>query len=181
MIPGSGDIFFRRFMMGVQLAAVLLAGRGADWSARAAWGALSRLASGPGLRLASGPGLRLADRTRWGAGAAGTSGTLRAAVALAAIVVVLAPAWLELGSYDRRNAMAIGAQRHADSTQGAELDRLISVIDGAGGGRVYAGMPSNWGMDYTVGAVPVFKYLESHDVDEVGYTLRTAALMTGPE
>jgi len=29
--------------------------------------------------------------------------------------------------------------------------------------------------------VPVFKYLESRDVDEVGYTLRTASLMTDPE
>jgi hypothetical protein len=42
-------------------------------------------------------------------------------------------------------------------------------------------MPTNWGQDFTVGAVPVFKYLESHDVDEVGYTLRTASLMTDPE
>jgi hypothetical protein len=33
VIPGSGDIFFRRFMMGVQLAALLLAGRGAAWLA----------------------------------------------------------------------------------------------------------------------------------------------------
>ena len=33
LIPGSGDIFFRRFMMGVQLAALLLAGRGAAWLA----------------------------------------------------------------------------------------------------------------------------------------------------
>ncbi len=46
---------------------------------------------------------------------------------------------------------------------------------------MYAGLPSNWGTDFTVGAVPVFKYLESRDVDEVGYTLRTASLMTGPE
>ena len=29
--------------------------------------------------------------------------------------------------------------------------------------------------------MPVFKYLESRDVDEVGYTLRTASLMSGPE
>jgi hypothetical protein len=42
-------------------------------------------------------------------------------------------------------------------------------------------MPSNWGQRFTVGAVPVFKYLESRDVDEVGYTLRTASLMTNPE
>ena len=32
-----------------------------------------------------------------------------------------------------------------------------------------------------VGDVPVFKYLESKDIDEVGYTLRTASLMTDPE
>ena len=61
------------------------------------------------------------------------------------------------------------------------LDRLIAVIERDGGGRTYAGMPSNWGQDFTVGAVPVFKYLESRDVDEVGYTLRTASLMTDPE
>lgn len=76
---------------------------------------------------------------------------------------------------------AIAAQRYADSTEGAELDRLIAVIKRDGGGRVYAGMPSNWGQDFTVGAVPVFKYLESRDLDEVGYTLRTASLMTDPE
>jgi hypothetical protein len=50
-----------------------------------------------------------------------------------------------------------------------------------GRGRTYAGMPSNWGAEFTVGSVPVFKYLESRDVDEVGYTLRTASLMTDPE
>ena len=33
LIPGSADLFFRRFMMGVQLAALLLAGRGAAWLA----------------------------------------------------------------------------------------------------------------------------------------------------
>ncbi|MGA8722772.1 MAG: YfhO family protein, partial [Solirubrobacteraceae bacterium] len=93
----------------------------------------------------------------------------------------LAPAWLQLGSYDRRTARAIRAQRHADATQGAQLDRLIAAIKRKGGGRVYAGMPSNWGAEFTVGAVPVFKYLESRDIDEVGYTLRTASLMTDPE
>jgi hypothetical protein len=56
-----------------------------------------------------------------------------------------------------------------------------SAPEGEGDGRTYAGMPSNWGQDFTVGAVPVFKYLESRDVDEVGYTLRTASLMTDPE
>jgi hypothetical protein len=156
LIPGSADLFFRRFMMGVQLAALLLAGRGAAW-----------LATG-GVRALKG------RVPRWPPG-------LSAALALVAAIAVLAPAWLQLGAYDRHDAAAIAAQRRAEDTDGAELDRLIAAIEGDGGGRTYAGMPSNWGQDFTVGAVPVFKYLESRDVDEVGYTLRTASLMTDPE
>src|SRR5215469_13066034 len=156
VIPGGADLFFRRFMMGVQLAALLLAGRGAAWLAARC------------VRLLE------ARVPRWRTG-------LAPAVVLVAAVAVLTPAWLQLGAYDRQDDAAIAAQRRADATQGAELDRLITVIERDGGGRTYAGMPSNWGQGFTVGAVPVFKYLESRDIDEVGYTLRTASLMTDPE
>jgi hypothetical protein len=156
VIPGSADIFFRRFMMGVQLAALLLAGRGAAWLAARC------------VRLLE------ARVPRWRPG-------LSPAAVLVAAVAVLAPAWLQLGAYDRQDGSAIAAQRHADAVEGADLDRLIAVIERDGGGRTYAGMPSNWGANFTVGAVSVFQYLESRDVDEVGYTLRTASLMTDPE
>jgi hypothetical protein len=156
VIPGSADVFFRRFMMGAQLAALLLAGRGAAW-------------------LATGAMRQLTARvSRWPSG-------LSAGVVLAGAVVVLAPAWLQLGAYDHHDSAAITAQQQVDSTQGTQLDRLIAVIKRDGAGRTYAGMPTNWGQDFTVGAVPVFKYLESRDIDEVGYTLRTASLMTDPE
>jgi hypothetical protein len=156
LIPGSADLFFRRFMMGVQFAALLLAGRGLAW-------------------LAAG-GVRRLD-TRMPRRPPGLS----RAVVLVAALAVLAPAWLQLGAYDRRDGAAIATQRRADDAQGTAVDRLIAVIERDGGGRTYAGMPTNWGQDFTVGAVPVFKYLESRDVDEVGYTLRTASLMTDPE
>jgi hypothetical protein len=156
VIPGGADLFFRRFMMGVQLAALLLAGQGAAWLAARC------------LRLLEGRVLR------WPPGLS----PVAAAVAAAA---VLAPAWLQLGAYDHQDGAAIAAQRRADATEGADVNRLVAVIERGGGGRTYAGMPSNWGQGFTVGAVPVFKYLESRDVDEVGYTLRTASLMTGPE
>jgi hypothetical protein len=156
VIPGSADLFFRRFMMGVQLAALLLAGRGAAWLAARC------------VRLLE------ARVPRWPPG-------LSPAAILVAAIAVLAPAWLQLGAYDRHDGAAIAAQRRADDTAGADVDRLIAVIERDGGGRTYAGMPSNWGQDFTVGTVPVFKYLESRDVDEVGYTLRTASLMADPE
>jgi hypothetical protein len=156
LIPGSADLFFRRFMMGMQLAALLLAGRGAAW-------------------LVAGCVRLLRDRVaRWPPG-------LAMAAVILSVIAVLAPAWLQLGAYDRHDGAAIAAQRRADDVQGAQLDRLVAAIDRGGGGRTYAGMPSNWGQNLTVGAVPVFKYLESRDVDEVGYTLRTASLMTDPE
>jgi hypothetical protein len=156
LIPGSADLFFRRFMMGVQLAALLLAGRGAAWLAARC------------VRLLT------ARVPRWPPG-------LSPAAVLVAAVAVLAPAWLALGDNDRQDGAAVAAQRRADDTEGADVDRLVAVIERDGGGRTYAGMPSNWGQNFTVGTVPVFKYLESRDVDEVGYTLRTASLMSAPE
>jgi hypothetical protein len=166
VIPGARDIFFRRFMMAIQLAALVLAGGGAAWCLRAISNVLVRATAFRGLR-------RPRARAR--------NELARATIALAGASLVLAPAWLQLGSYDRHNTAAIDAQRHADASEGAQVDRLIALIEDDGGGRVYAGMPSNWGVDFTVGAVPVFKYLESRNVDEVGYTLRTASLMTDPE
>ena len=133
-----------------------LAGRGAAWLATR------------GVRLLK------ARIRRWPPG-------LSAVAALVAAIAVFAPAWLQLGAYDRHDDAAIAAQRRADDNEGAEVDRLVAVIERDGGGRTYAGMPSNWGQGFTVGAVPVFKYVERRDVDEVGYTLRTASLMTDPE
>ncbi len=168
VLPGADDIFFRRMMMGVQLAALLLAGTGAVCVARVI---LSGLKS---AKLAAAAAVERAA-------AAAVERAAVAAGALAATIAVLAPAWLQLGSYDRKNAAAIAAQRRSDATQGADVDRLVAFIKASGGGRVYAGMPSNWGLGFTVGQVPVFKYLESRDLDEVGYTLRSSSLMTDPE
>ncbi|HUY23280.1 MAG TPA: YfhO family protein [Acidimicrobiales bacterium] len=164
LLPGSTDIFMRRFMMGAQLAALYLAGMGGVALARAVAAAVTRVRPGVAAWAAS-PGRRLGLVVA--AGAAGA--------------VALAPAWSQTSAFASRNAQAVGAQRAAERARGPEIGRLIAYVRGHGGGRVYAGMPSNWGSQFTVGVVPVFKYLESRDVDEVGYTLRTASLMTDPE
>lgn len=156
IVPGSKDLFFRRFMMGAQLSCLLLAGRGAGWLA--AWC----------VRVWED---RVWRRPSW----------VSALLVFAAAVIVLAPAWIQLDRYDGRDSLEITQQRAADRTEGAQLNRLITVIKRRGGGRTYAGLPSNWGESFLVGQVQVFKYLESRDVDVVGYTLRTASLMTNPE
>ena len=95
--------------------------------------------------------------------------------------MVLAPAWSSMDTYDAHNATNIGLQAESDAIQGPQIDQLLAYVQAHPKGRVYAGAPTNWGEDFLVGAVPVFKYLESKDIDEVGYTLRTASLMTDPE
>jgi hypothetical protein len=165
VIPGSADIFMRRFMMGIQLAALLLAGIGGTAigaflvdTVRSRW-----------------PTIRSAVTSRTWARRSAIIGLL------VVMVVALAPAWSQLVTYDRDNARAIDYQRTADTEQGAVIAPLLDLIRRSRDGRVYAGTPDNWGAHFTVGAVPVFKYIESQDVDEVGYTLRTASLMTDPE
>ncbi len=164
LLPGSTDIFMRRFMMGAQLSGLYLAGMGGAALTAAAWHAAVRT---------------WPRATAWAG--AGPRRSIPVALACTLGVAALAPAWSQIGSFASSNSQAVADQSAADRTQGADLNRIVDYVRNHGGGRVYAGMPSNWGSNFRVGAVPVFKYLESLDVDEVGYTLRTASLMTDPE
>lgn len=148
LLPGFGDVQIHRFIMGVHLAGILLAGVGLGWL----------------LRTAS----RLAGRL-----APGRYAVLAGAAAVALGVGVLAPAWTERASYSSRGTTLIHVQQKADATDGPALDRLIAIVKARGGGRVYAGLRSNWGKDYTVGYVPVYAWLASRDVDAIGFTFRT--------
>jgi hypothetical protein len=165
VLPGSTDIFIRRFEMGVHLSGILLAGIGIA-------------AVGGWLLDAVVELVPTADRA-WFRRPTGRAVVAGSCVLL--LVLVLAPAWTNMDGYDGHNRTNIGLQQAADAQQEPQIDRLLQTVAAHPRGRVYAGQPTNWGQDFLVGAVPVFKYLESKDVDEVGYTLRTASLMTDPE
>jgi hypothetical protein len=106
---------------------------------------------------------------------------LVAGVCIAGLLLVLVPAWTSMDTYNQGNASNVSLQAESDAQASPHIDKLVDYVRAHPRGRVYAGAPTNWGVDFTVGAVPVFKYLESKDIDEVGYTLRTASLMTDPE
>ena len=159
-VPGAKNLFLRRFLVGVQLAGLLLAGIGAAELASLVVAGVRRAAK------------RLPVGTAWavlphlGVGA----------IALGALV----PAWTFAVTTADQNGAFIAQQSSATHAI-SELDALVTVITSRGGGRTFAGDPSDWGPAFTVGEVPVFKVLASLDVDEVGFTLRTASLMSGPE
>jgi hypothetical protein len=91
----------------------------------------------------------------------------------------LVPAWSFIVGQTDRNGSFISEQ-HSAAPAVAQLDALVATINTKGGGRAFAGDPSDWGAYFTVGEVPVYEYLASEDVDEVGFTVRTASLMTDP-
>jgi hypothetical protein len=161
LLPGSHDLFLRRFLMGVHLAALYLAGVGAV-----------ALKDGVVRFARARPSWRLDRLPRRGA----------AAIAGAIVIAVLAPAWTQIASFDAADAADIAYQQRADATTGSDLAVIVTQLHVLGPGRVYAGLPApRWGGSFTVGDVPVFKYLSNLDFDMVGYTLRTASLMTDPE
>jgi hypothetical protein len=165
LVPGHADLYFRRFLMGVQLSGIYLAGFGIYLAGSMAAAAVHRMAD---RSLPGRPSRRLI------AGLAPLTGFVLA-------LTLLAPAWIQLRAYDSVNASQIGYQRRAEAAEAHELDPLLNYVRSARGGRLYAGSPSDWGARFTVGYVPVFKYAEGHDIDEVGYTIRTASLMSQPE
>jgi len=154
VVPGHADLFFRRFLMGAQLAAIYLAGLGAAAAVQRARLLAARL-----------------DGLSWAPGA----------VAVAAVAALLAPVWRYYDVYDAVNAARIHAQQAAQRAARPELTALATALRQHGPGRVFAGTPTNGGQYITVGHVPVYAYLASMDVDTVGFTLRTASLMTQPE
>jgi Gpi18-like mannosyltransferase len=152
VLPGFHDIQIHRFVTGVHLAGILLAGVGLAWLLRTAYSLSGRLV----VRRAA----------------------LLVPAAVAVCIAVLAPAWIERAKYDERGADYIQAQRATDATDGRDLDRLISIVKAHGDGRVYAGLRGNWGLQYVVGAVPVHAWLADRDVDAIGFTFRTIASLS---
>lgn len=165
LLPRSHDLFLRRFMFGVQLSSLFLAGVGATALGHMATVGLGRVHLG-----------RLVERARTRLPPALLQGLL-----VLVVVAIAAPGWAQLHTYDRLDATDIAYQSQVDASAGTDIQLLVQAMSVLGPGRVYAGLPTNWGENFVVGDVPVFKYLSNLDLDVVGYTLRTASLMSDPE
>lgn len=163
IVPGHTDLFFRRFLMGVHLSGLYLAGIGVI----GAWERLRPLVTRavPPAWRARDP--RLPQKVGW------------AAAAVLGAVCML-PLLDQFASYDAGNSALIHTQASAEAGS-ADLDAVLARVAADPVGRVYAGAPGTWGDQFRLGFVPVYKYLEQRDVDEIGYTLRTAALLSEPE
>ncbi len=152
LLPGSGDLFLRRFVFGVHLAGLYLIGLGA---LRA-------------LHLVH----AVADRI-WRRPIAVPVLMIGAAVLT---VGALAPAWTERSRFAELGGTWIHEQEEYDRTDGADAAALIALAEEMGPGRFYAGSRSNWGPTYRVGQVPMYAVLLSESVEGVGFTRPTWSL-----
>jgi hypothetical protein len=156
VLPGSSDLQLHRYISGVHLAGLMLAGVGALWLARLLLPALRRAL--PRLHV-----------------------TAAAAGIAVAGVALLYPAWSQLASYNANGADLMSVQQQADATDGADLAVLINQVKAAGDGRAYGGASYNWGREYTIGIRPVYLELENADVDAVGQGPNTQSLSSDVE
>jgi hypothetical protein len=152
LLPGSGDLLLHRYIMGVHMAGILLAGVGAAWLGLMALGVLRRLM--PHVA-------RLAP----------------AAAVLLLGLGVLAPAWAERwGAFDRQSGEWIRQQRTVDASQGAAIRSLVQEAEARGPGRLYAGMLGDSCKDYMEGLVPGCQAPLGYQADSIGFSLRTTSL-----
>jgi Family of unknown function (DUF6541) len=152
ILPGSGDLFLRRFVFGAHLAGLYLCGLAAVAAGRFARTQLRRFRPLREQPLAI--------------------PVLGVAVAIA----FFAPGFLERGAWARQGAVWIGEQADADASEGAKVSDLIDIARERGPGRFYSGMRSNWGSTYEVGQVPMYVSLLNHGVEGVGFVRPTWSL-----
>ncbi len=155
-LPGGKDLLLHRFIIGVHLGGILLAGIGAAFLAQEAYVfAAAHLRRFPRFAIV---------------GALIVSG-----------IAILSPVWRERASYDHLDAQGIDFQRNYDRTEGRDFTALAQTAASLGGGRIYAGSPANTGKELMIGSVPAYIYLLDVDVDAVGFGLRTLSLSSDVE
>jgi hypothetical protein len=164
LLPGSSDLFLHRYIIGVHLAGIFLAGIGGAWLCT--W----ILRMGRRFLILSMP--RFLPRLRT---------ALLALVVVPVGIAFLWPGWSQVSAYDEGDARLILAQQVQDETDGADLAALLQQVRTLGGGRVYAGSAATWGKSYAIGYVPVYSVLLNSDIEGLGFTLRVPSLMSDTE
>jgi hypothetical protein len=154
VLPGGSELFLRRFISGVHLAGIYLAGLAAVAVGHAAVQAVRRLTSA------------------------------RAAVLVPASIVALiivVPAGIERAAYERQGGIWIEQQVRAQATDGVGFAALVERTRTLGPGRIFSSLRGPAVAPYRIGQVPTFAALLDLQADAVGFTRPTWSLMSPSE
>jgi hypothetical protein len=151
-LPGGSDLLLHRYIIGVHFAGMLLGGIGLVWAFRAVCTAGRFVLRIPGRRVVAG------------------------LLACALGVVAMWPVLHDRDRYAGYDRAYITEQVPSDNLLLTQVNSLIDIAKQRGGGRLYAGLPSNWGSTARIGQVSLLELLVQRDVDSLGFTLRTDSL-----
>ena len=153
LLPANGDLLLHRFVAGVHLAWIVLAGVALAWLAE---------------RVKEMVGSRLRNQ-------------LTAVATLLLALAVLAPAALFVGQDDLRYGPQYDYQTRVQQAQGVDFRTLVAQAQALGGGRLYAGNPADFGDAFKLGFVPANVQLLNLDAPALGFGLRVPALAMDAE
>jgi hypothetical protein len=154
LVPGGEDLFWRRFVSGVHLSGIYLAGMGVTW-------------------LAS----KVVELWRRRAPRAVP---VWAALGVLALALLAAPVLERIG-YEWRGHVLIRDQVQAEATDGLGFEALVEQAKQRGPGRIFAGNRGRDIADYAVGSVPGYAALLNLDADGIGFTRPTWSLASPAE
>ncbi len=155
-LPGGQDLFLHRYVMGVHLAGLLLAGIGAVWAVE--------------LIAAATRFLRLRHHKP-------------VAIALAAIVTLVAmyPLVANRKDYADADRGFINRQVATGRGDGRDVAELIDFAKQRNDGRIYAGGSNSWGLYRRLNEIPLYLLPLQQATDSVGYYFPSDSLSANIE
>jgi hypothetical protein len=150
-LPLSDGIHLHRFVNGLHLPGIYLAGLGLSWIASSSPKLLKILNLPKSLnpRLISIP------------------------VTLILIILILFPIYSERLTYLRDNSGIIQAANHNFALDHPDFAKTVEFLKTNRSGRIYPGRPGNWGNDFNIGGVHAFMQFSMSDIDVSGFLPET--------
>ena len=100
---------------------------------------------------------------------------------LALTSLLLLPVYNERRSYLSENTSYLTETQQALANEELELSALFGKLKQLPSGRVYAGLPENWGSQYVVGRIPMYFLLQQEGLDMTGWLYHRFSLSSSFE
>jgi uncharacterized membrane protein YfhO len=151
VLPFSQDLHFHRFIGGFQVGAVMVSGAGLSLT----WQWLKKFSvKKPSNRIPIIAGI--------------------------VFLLLLTPVLLERAHFYQQNTQWKTASQNVFLSKNKEISEIKETLKNLPPGRVYAGLPADFGNDprYKIGLVPLYALLPQMDVDSFGYAYSAFPLST---
>ena len=151
ILPFSQDLHFHRFISGFQMGAVMLTGAGISLL----WIWVKKFSlKNPSYKIPIIAGI--------------------------VFLLLLSPVFLERAHFYQQNTQWKAANQNAFLSKSQEILEITDTLKNLPPGRVYAGMPADFGNDprYKIGFVPLYAIFPQLDLDSFGYAYSAFPLST---